>query len=127
MRKEVDNVNSDNTMLTRQDKTRQDKTDKGNRFTESDKGLSGQSESVQYSGHMSCDKSNGLQRPTEDLRKVGVICCKLNKMPEGKLTSLDDAKICDIGTLTASTVTSRYYKGIGSHKDNMVLEIWKKT
>ncbi len=49
------------------------------------------------------------------------IPCKLNKMPEGHLDSLDNAKICDIDTPTASTVTSRYYKGIGSHKDNMCI------
>lgn len=46
------------------------------------------------------------------------IPCKLNKMPEGHLDSLDNAKICDVDTPTASTVTSRYYKGIGAHKDN---------
>ena len=40
------------------------------------------------------------------------IPCKLNKMPEGHLDSLDNAKICCINTPTASTVTSRYYKGI---------------
>ena len=49
------------------------------------------------------------------------IPCKLNKMPEGHLDSLDNAKICDIDTHTASTVTSRYYKGIGAHKDNMCI------
>lgn len=49
------------------------------------------------------------------------IPCKLNKMPEGHLDSLDNAKKCDIDTPTASTVTSRYYKGIGSHKDNMCI------
>lgn len=49
------------------------------------------------------------------------IPCKLNKMPEGHLDSLDNAEICDIDTPTASTVTSRYYKGIGSHKDNMCI------
>lgn len=49
------------------------------------------------------------------------IPCKLNKMPEGHLDSLDNAKICDIDTPTASTVTSRYYKGIGAHKDNMCI------
>lgn len=49
------------------------------------------------------------------------ILCKLNKMPEGHLDSLDNAKICDIDTPTASTVTSRYYKGIGAHKDNMFI------
>ena len=49
------------------------------------------------------------------------IQCKLNKMPEGHLDSLDNAKICDIDTPTASTVTSRYYKGIGAHKDNMCI------
>lgn len=50
------------------------------------------------------------------------IPCKLNKMPEGHLDSLDNAKICDVDTQTASTITSRYCKGIGAHKDNMVLE-----
>lgn len=49
------------------------------------------------------------------------IPCKLNKMPEGHLDSLDNAKICDIDTTTASTVTARYYKGIGAHKDNMCI------
>lgn len=49
------------------------------------------------------------------------IPCKLDKMPNGRLDSLDNAKICDINTPTASTVTSRYYKGIGSHKDNMYI------
>ena len=46
------------------------------------------------------------------------IPCKLNKMPEGHLDSLDNAKICDVDTPTASTITSRYYKGIGANKDN---------
>lgn len=46
---------------------------------------------------------------------------KLDKMPNGHLDSLDNAEICDINTPTASTVTSRYYKGIGSHKDNMCI------
>ena len=49
------------------------------------------------------------------------IPCKLDKMPEGSLTSLDNAKICDVGTETASTVTARYYKGIGAHKDNICI------
>lgn len=49
------------------------------------------------------------------------ILCKLNKMPEGHLDCLDNAKICDIDTPTASTVTARYYKGIGAHKDNMCI------
>ena len=49
------------------------------------------------------------------------IPCKLNKMPEGHLDSLGNAKICDIDTPTASTVTARYYKGIGAHKDNMCI------
>lgn len=46
---------------------------------------------------------------------------KLDKMPNGHLDSLDNAEICDINTPTASAVTSRYYKGIGSHKDNMCI------
>lgn len=49
------------------------------------------------------------------------IPCKLDKMPDGHLESLDNAKLCDIDTVTASTVTSRYYKGIGAHKDNMCI------
>lgn len=49
------------------------------------------------------------------------IPCKLDKMPDGYLDSLDNAKICDVDTPTASTVTSRYYKGIGAHKDNMCI------
>lgn len=49
------------------------------------------------------------------------IPCKLDKMPNGHLDSLDNAEICDINTPTASTVTSRYYKGIGGHKDNMCI------
>lgn len=50
------------------------------------------------------------------------IPCKLNKMPYGHLDSMENAKICDINTLTSSTVTARYYKGIGAHKDNMVMD-----
>lgn len=49
------------------------------------------------------------------------IPCKLNKMPEGHLDSLDNAKICDVDTPTASTITSRYCKWIGAHKDNMCI------
>lgn len=49
------------------------------------------------------------------------IPCKLDKMPDGHLDSLDNAQICDVDTPTASTVTSRYYKGIGAHKDNMCI------
>lgn len=51
--------------------------------------------------------------------------CKLNKMPQGELSSLDDAEICDIDAPVASTVTARYYKGIGAHKDTMVLQARK--
>lgn len=49
------------------------------------------------------------------------IPCKLDKMPEGSLTSINDSKICDVGTETASTITARYHKGIGAHKDNMCI------
>lgn len=49
------------------------------------------------------------------------IPCKLDKMPEGSLTSLNNAEICDVGTETASTITARYHKGIGAHKDNMCI------
>lgn len=49
------------------------------------------------------------------------IPCKLDKMPNGHLDSLDNAEICDINTPTASTVTSRYYKRHRHHKDNMCI------
>lgn len=49
------------------------------------------------------------------------IPCKLDKMPDGCLGSLDNAKVCDVGTKTASTVTARYCKGISAHKDNMFI------
>lgn len=52
-----------------------------------------------------------------------IVPAKLNKMPNGKLCSMYEAGITDIGTNTASTVTSRYYKGIGGHKDNLVLAV----
>ena len=50
------------------------------------------------------------------------IPCKLNKMPDGHLDSMENAEVCDINTPTSSTVTARYYKGIGAHKDNMIMD-----
>jgi DNA (cytosine-5)-methyltransferase 1 len=50
------------------------------------------------------------------------VSCKFNKMPEGHLTSINNVGICDVGTETASTVTAGYHKGIGEHKNNMVLD-----
>lgn len=67
-----------------------------------------------------------LTKVNSDYQRDKTFPCKLDKMPEGTLTSLNNATICDIGTKVASTVTSRYFKGIGGHKDNMVLEVWKK-
>lgn len=58
---------------------------------------------------------------TQQIKICEQIPCKLNKMPDGHLDSLDNAKLCDVDTSTASTVTSRYYKGIGAHKDNMCI------
>lgn len=52
----------------------------------------------------------------------GIHNCKLNKMPEGELASYDEAHVCDIDHPLGSTVTARYHKGIGAHKDNMVME-----
>lgn len=69
--------------------------------------------------------SSGVIEVMADVNVIGSleeqIPCKLDKMPNGHLDSLDNAEICDINTPTASTVTSRYYKGIGSHKDNMCI------
>lgn len=58
---------------------------------------------------------------TQQIKICEQIPCKLDKMPDGHLDSLDNAKLCDVDTPTASTVTSRYYKGIGAHKDNMCI------
>lgn len=42
--------------------------------------------------------------------------------PGEKFLSMNDAFMTDIGTDTASTVTARYYKGLGNHKDNLVVK-----
>ena len=36
---------------------------------------------------------------------------------------MEDAEICDIDVEVASTITARYFKGLGAHKDNMILEV----
>ena len=60
--------------------------------------------------------------------EVDLIPCKLDKMPEGKLIhDINEAKVCDVGTETASTVCARYYKGLSAHKDNMCIEIKQAT
>lgn len=58
---------------------------------------------------------------TQQIKICEKIPCKLDKMPDGHLDSMDNARLCDVGTETTSTVTARYYKGVGSHKDNMVM------
>lgn len=44
------------------------------------------------------------------------------QFPGEKFLSMNDAFITDVGTDTASTVTARYYKGLGNHKDNLVVK-----
>lgn len=68
----------------------------------------------------------------EDIKRLveignvgGYFSCKFHKMPNGKLSSLKDARICDINHPFASAITNHYYRGISAHKDNMVIEIWK--
>lgn len=56
----------------------------------------------------------------EQTRQIGAKLFK--QFPGEKFLSMDDAFITDVGTDTASTVTDRYYKGLGNHKDNMILE-----
>lgn len=46
-------------------------------------------------------------------------------MKDGKPVGVKDFSVCDIDHPLATTVTSRYYKGISAHKDNMVLEVIK--
>lgn len=38
---------------------------------------------------------------------------------------MEESEVCDIDAPYYSTITSRYYKGIGGHKDNMVIEVCK--
>lgn len=47
----------------------------------------------------------------------------LDKCRAGEFLSLKDAGLCNIDTQCASTLTARYYKGIGSNHDNMVIEV----
>ena len=50
--------------------------------------------------------------------------CKLNKPyknDKSGFTSMKDAGLCDFKQEISSTITSRYYKGIGSHKDNVLI------
>ena len=57
------------------------------------------------------------------VKEKKIICCKLDKMPEGKLIhDIKEARVCDLETEVASTVCARYYKGLSAHKDNMILE-----
>ena len=61
------------------------------------------------------------------VKEKKIICCKLDKMPDGKLIhDIKDARVCDLETEVASTVCARYYKGLSAHKDNMILESEKE-
>lgn len=66
-----------------------------------------------------------IERLSDAVKDEGQHLCKLNKMPQGELSSLDDAEVCDIDAPVASTITARYYKGIGNHKDNMIMQATK--
>ena len=70
--------------------------------------------------HGTCNTLTSVQKDNLVLEKN--IPCKLNKMPDGHLDSMENAEVCDINTPTSSTVTARYHKGIGAHKDNMVMD-----
>lgn len=52
------------------------------------------------------------------------IPCKLDKVSNGKngkFSNLENATIKNVGSETASTITARYYKGIGSDNDNVCI------
>lgn len=49
---------------------------------------------------------------------VNALCPNITTVEGGGTQQI---KICDVDTPTASTVTARYYKGIGAHKDNMCI------
>lgn len=53
-----------------------------------------------------------------------IIPCKLMKHGEdNQFLSMDKASVMNWGGQIASTICARYYKGIGSHGDNMVAEV----
>ena len=74
-----------------------------------------------YDQNYICPTLNVMQGGYRQPMIIENITCKLDKMPDGHLTSLNNAEVCDVGTKTASTVTARYHKGIGAHKDNMCI------
>lgn len=65
------------------------------------------------------DGANSIQYQQAGERWGGKL---FKQFPGEKFLSIKDAFVTDIGTDTASTVTARYYKGLGNHKDNMILE-----
>ena len=48
-----------------------------------------------------------IERLCDACKQGGQHLCKLNKMPQGKLCSLDDTEVCDIDHPVASTLTAR--------------------
>ena len=80
-----------------------------------------------YDKNYMCPTLNTMQGGCKQPMIIENITCKLDKMPEGTLTSINEAKICDVGTETASTITARYHKGIGAHKDNMCIVAMRDT
>lgn len=65
-----------------------------------------------------------LLHNSEIINKDILGLCKLNKPyknDKSGFTSMNDAGLCDFKQEISSTITSRYYKGIGSHKDNVLI------
>lgn len=52
-----------------------------------------------------------------------LIPCQLNKSKGNSFLRLSDASIFNVNQDYASTITARYYKGIGANHDNMVIEV----
>lgn len=69
----------------------------------------------------------------EDIKKLqkaieggGIHPCKLHKAEKDRFVSVEEHYVYEIDCEIASTITSRYYKGISAHRDNAVLEVVEK-
>lgn len=60
----------------------------------------------------------------EACKRGGSHLVKLDKAQDDGFMALDDAGLCNIDCPWASTITARYYKGIGNNRDNMVMEVY---
>lgn len=52
---------------------------------------------------------------------IELIPACLDKCKDGKFLGVKEFDVCNVNTEVAACVTSRYYKGISAHHDNLVI------